>query len=226
MSPMIVRLTGVAGCLMAVMFGVHAVAFRAVPGYSSGSLEPVPFAAEAPGQFFVWIIPALAVWVLTLAILPAVWIALGRGVLPGILCLMLFAAAVISIAAIGAALSYYALSTAYIAGDDVSRVGLLEGADAVQATVAAVLNQGLGLWVFGAVGLAIVSAPTKGAVPRWYGLLYLTGILVNLPVAVGPAIVWGVLNVVVFSAFTFVTVRAVGPRAALEAAAEPQPILA
>lgn len=224
MSPTVVRLTGLAGYLMALMFGIHAVGFRAVPGYAAGALRPVPFAAERPIDFFVWIFAATGAFTLLVAILPAVWVTMGRGLSAGIPCLILFASAVIDIAADGAAMSHYAVSTAYIAADDVGRVGLIDVADAVQATVAALLNPGLGLWVFGAVGLAIVSAVTRSAAPRWYGLLFLAGILINTPLDVGPPIVWGVLNVAVFGVFTFVTVRALGLRVALEGAAAPRPM--
>ena len=94
------------------------------------------------------------------------------------------------------------------AADAASRAVWLRAADAVQATVAALLNQGLGLWLLGAAGLAIVSATSRSAAPRWYGLLLVAGILVNVPVVAGPAILWGVLNVAVFGSFTYVTVRA------------------
>ena len=221
MSPAIVRLTGLAGSLMAAAFGIHAVAFRGVRGFGAAALHPVPFAAEQPVDFFLWIIPALAVWVLLVTILPAVWVALGRGLAPGVVCLVLFASAVIAMVGIGNALSHYSLSVAYIAADDASRVGLLKAADAVQTTVGALLNQGLGLWLLGAVGLAIVSATSRSTAPRWYGLLMVAGILVNAPLAAGPAIVWGFLNVAVFGAFTLITVQSLRPQRQDASAASP-----
>jgi hypothetical protein len=45
-----------------------------------------------------------------------------------------------------------------------------------------------------------------------YGALFLVALLLDVPIPVGPPILWGLLNVAAWGAFVLVTVSALRPR--------------
>jgi hypothetical protein len=211
MSPIAVRAVAVAGLFMALLQGVHSVAFHAVPGFEDQNRSAVPtatFPAEAPLHFFAWILSAGCAWVIVAALVPAIWIALGRGRWASVVALLVFAGAIMILPGLGAALNYYPLSVAYSAADEASRVGLTKAFEATRGTVQAVLGAGLPVLFLGALGMAVASAVGRGPGPRWYGGLYLVALFLDVPLPVGPPILWGLLNATAWGAFAVVTVTA------------------
>lgn len=211
MSPTLIRTVAVAGFVMAVLHGVHAVAFRAVPGFADGTIStfpPITFPAEAPVHFFAWTLGGFGAWALIVAILPAIWMALGRGRLAGVVAGLLFGGGISVIVATGSAMNYYALSVAFAGADEATRVGLAEAFDSVRRTVQSLLGAGLPMLFLGALGMAVASAVARGPAPRWYGALFLVALLLDVPVPVGPPILWGLLNLATWGAFAFVTFSA------------------
>ncbi len=214
MSQFAIRAFAVGGFSMALLHGVHAVAFRAVPGFTDGTTStfpPITFPTDAPLHFFAWTLGGLGAWVLVVATLPAIWTALGRGRLAGVATGLLFAGAIAVFAGLGAGLNYYGVSVAYAGADETTRAGLAEAFDVVRSTVQTVLGAGLPMLFLGALGMAVASTVARGPAPRWYGALFLVALLLDVPIAVGPPILWGLLNVAAWGAFALVTLTALRP---------------
>jgi hypothetical protein len=215
MSQVAIRAVAVGGIVMALLHGVHAVAFRAVPGFTDGTTStfpPITFPAEAPLHFVAWTLGGLGAWVLVVAILPAIWMVLGHGRLASVVAGLLFVGGLSVFIASGAAMNYYALSAAYAGADGATRAGLAEAFDAVRRTVQTLLGAGLPMLFLGALGMAVASAVARGPAPGLYGALFLVALLLDVPIPVGPPILWGLLNVAAWGAFVLVTVSALRPR--------------
>lgn len=224
MGPIAVRAVAVAGLVMVVLQGVHAVAFRAVPGFADGDPSAVPsvtFPADAPLHFFAWVLSAGGAWVFLVALVPAIWTALGRGRVASVVAVLVFAGAILVLPGLGAGLNYYAVSQAYAGADEATRVGLSEAFDATRSMVQTLLGVALPVLFLGALGMAVGSAIARGPAPQWYGALYLVALLLDAPIPVGPPILWGLLNVAAWGAFALVTVTALrpGPEPAVTAVA-------
>jgi hypothetical protein len=146
---------------------------------------------------------------------------LGRGRLASLAAVLVFAGAIMVLPGLGAALNYYPLSQAYTGADEASRVGLTEAFEATRGTVQAVLGASLPVLFLGALAMAVASAFARGPAPRWYGALYLVALLLDVPLPVGPPVLWGLLNVAAWGAFALVTVTALraGPESTVTAAA-------
>lgn len=214
MSQTVIRTVAVAGFVMALLHGVHAVAFREISGFADGTMStfpPITFPAEAPVHFFAWTLGGFGAWLLIVAMLPAIWVAVGGGRLAGVVAALLFGGGISVIVATGAAMNYYALSVAYAGANEATRVGLAEAFDAVRRTVQTLLGAGLPMLFLGALGMAVASAVARGPAPRWYGALFLVALLLDVPIAVGPPILWGLLNVAAWGAFALVTLTALRP---------------
>lgn len=214
MSQLAIRVVAVAGFVMALLHGVHAVAFRAIPGFIEGTqstFPPITFPNDAPVHFFAWTLGGLGAWALVVATLPAIWTALGNSRLAGVATGLLFAGAIAVFAGLGAGLNYHGVSVAYAGADETTRAGLAEAFDVVRSTVQTVLGAGLPMLFLGALGIAVASALARGPAPRWYGALFLVALLLDAPIAVGPPILWGLLNVAAWGAFMLVTVTALQP---------------
>jgi hypothetical protein len=200
----------VVGSAGAILAAVHAYAFRIVGESFSWAPEDVSerltFVASAPLLFQVWIFSAVLLWIALIAMLPAMWLAFGRG-WP--------ATAVVGLVLLGAAANLFgdgsqfptlALSTRYAAAPEALRPGLEAAAIEVNAAVNSILGVGLLPIFVGAVAAAVLSAVKRPPGGRWYGLLFLLFWFANAPIP--GALVFGVLNLILFGAFTYATARA------------------
>jgi hypothetical protein len=202
-----VLIIGAAG---AVFAAAHAYTFRVI-GESVSFLpedisERLVFFAGAPVLFQVWIISAVLFTIALIAMLPAMWLALGRGWSATAVVGLVFVGCVALVFGDGSQFPTLALATRYASAPEALRPGLEAAAIDVNAAVVLVLGAGqvpLLVGVVGAVVLAAVKRPPGG---RWYGLLFLLFWLANIPIP--GAIVFGVLNLILFGAFTYATARA------------------
>lgn len=207
-----------AGYACAILFGVHAVVFRATPNFPGEA--PVDFPANDPTLFFAWVVPALVAWSLFIVFLPLLWSALGRGPLAGAAVLLLFVGILFNLIGDGIGLSVYWLATAHVNAAEAARAGLAEGIVAARAAVSALLGPGILALFLGALCSAAATIRGGTPMPRWYGGLVLAWLLLNIPV--GPWFISGPLNVLAFGALVFLASRR--PAARERGALSPTPI--
>lgn len=198
---------GLAG---AVFAAAHAYAFRSI--FESVSAAPedtgerLTFVAGAPVLFQFWIFSAVLFWITLIAMLPAVWQALGRGWPATAAVGLVFVGVAANLFGDGSQFSTLFLGTRYASAAEALRPGLEAAAIDVMGAVAMILGAAsLPLFV-GAFGAAVLSAVKRPPGGRWYGLLFLLFLLANIPLP--GALVFGALNLILFGAFTFATARA------------------
>jgi hypothetical protein len=203
----VVLVVGAAG---AVFAAVHAYTFRII-GESVSFLpedigERLTFFAGAPLLFQLWIFSAAAFQVAVIAMLPAIWHALGRGwPATAVVGLLLLGGGVILVGD-GAGYPQLSLSTHHASAPEALRPGLEAAAIDVNAAVTSILGVALLPIFVGALGAAVLSAVKRPPGGRWYGLLLFAFWLANIPIP--GAIVFAVLNLVLFGAFAWATARA------------------
>lgn len=211
---------GLAG---AVFAAAHAYAFRiifeSVSAASDDMSERLAFFADAPALFVVWIIPAALFWVALIAMLPAMWLALGRGWPATIVVSLVLVSGAAVLFGDGSQFSTLFISTRYASAPEPLRPGLEAAATEVNAAVMMILGVGLLPIFVGAVAAALLSAVKRPPGGRWYGTLFLLFWLANIPIP--GAIVFGVLNLILFGAFTLATARALDSDTTGLAAASP-----
>lgn len=200
----------VVGAAGSVFAAAHAYAFRII--FESVSAAPedmagrLSFIAGAPALFVVWIISAALFWVALIAMLPGMWLALGRGwPATAVVGLVLVSGATVLFGD-GSQFSTLFLSTRYASAPEALRPGLEAAAIEVNAAVVMILGVGLLPIFVGAVAAAVLSAVKRPPAGRWYGLLFLLFWFANVPIP--GALVFGVLNLILFGAFTYATARA------------------
>jgi hypothetical protein len=196
---------GLAG---AVFAAVHAYAFRVIIGELR---EPedmrlrLTFLAANQTLFVVWVFAAVALWITLIALLPAIWRALGRSWPAGVAVGLLFVSAVLDLVGDGAQLPTLFLSARYAGAAADLRPGLEAGAREVSAAATAVLGPAIIPFFLGALVTAVVSLLRRPPGGRWYGAPLLLFALANVPV--GPALGAAILNLVLFGAFVYMTER-------------------
>lgn len=200
---------GAAGAFFAA---VHAYAFRIIGESFSWAPEDISerleFLAGAPVLFQVWIFSAALFQASLMAMLPAMWRALGGGWPATAVVGLVFVSGAIVLFGDGSQFPTLALSTRYASAPEELRPGLEAAAIDVNASVTSILGVGLLPIFIGAVAAAVLSAVRRPPGGRWYGLLFLLFWFANIPVP--GAIIFGILNLILFGAFTIATARALG----------------
>jgi hypothetical protein len=200
----------VVGAAGAVFAAAHAWAFRVIGESVSWAPEDVSerltFFAGAPVLFLVWIFSAALFSVVIIALLPAVWHALGRGWPATAVVGLVFVSCAALVLGDGAQFPTLFLSTRYVAAPEALRPGLEAAAIDVNAAVGSILGAAQLPLLVGTVAGAVLSAIRRPPGGRWYGLLFLLFWLANIPIP--GALVFGVLNLILFGAFTYATARA------------------
>jgi hypothetical protein len=167
--------------------------------------ERLTFVAGAPLLFQVWI-SAVLLWIALIAMLPAMWLALGRGWPATVVVGLVLVGAAANLVGDGSGFSTLFISTRYASAPDTLRPGLEAAAIEVDAAVMSILGVGLLPIFVGATAAAVLSAVKRPPGGRWYGLLFLFFWFANAPIP--GALVFGVLNLILFGAFTHATARA------------------
>jgi hypothetical protein len=200
----------VVGAAGAVFAAVHAYTFRVI-GESVSFLpedigERLTFFAGAPLLFQAWIFSAALLWIALIAMLPAMWLALGGGWPSSVVVGLVLVGAAASLLGDGAQYTTLSLSTHHASAPESLRPGLEAAAIDVNVAVTSILGVALLPIFVGALGAAVVSVLRRPPGGRWYGLLFFVFWLANIPLP--GAILFGVLNLVLFGAFTWATARA------------------
>jgi hypothetical protein len=200
----------VIGAAGAIFAAAHAYAFRII-GESVSFLpedigERLTFIAGAPLLFQVWIFSAALFEIALIAMLPAVWHALGRGWPATVVVGLVLIGAGLTLVGDGAQYPTLALSTHHASAPEALRPGLEAAAIDVNAAVTSILGVALLPLFVGVVAGAVLSAVKRPPGGRWYGLLFFVFWLANAPIP--GAIIFGVLNLVLFGAFAYATARA------------------
>jgi hypothetical protein len=149
---------------------------------------------------------AVLLWIILIAMLPAIWSALGRGWPATVVVGLVLLGATANLFGDGSQFPTLSLSTRYASAPEALRPGLEAAAVDVNAAVTMILGVGILPLFVGAVGAAVLSAVKRPPGGRWYGTLFLLFWLANVPIP--GAIVFGVLNLTLFGAFTYATARA------------------
>lgn len=202
----------VIGSAGAVFAAAHAYAYRIILDSVSWAPEDVSerlaYFAGAPVLFLVWIFSAALFWIVLIAMLPAVWRAFGGGwAATAVVGLVLVSGAAILIGD-GSQLPTLLLSTRYASAPEALRPGLEAAAIDVNQAVVSMLGASFFPLLVGTVAGAVLSAVKRPPGRRWYGLLFLLFWLANIQLP--GAILFAVLNLILFGAFTFATARALG----------------
>jgi hypothetical protein len=192
----------------AILAAAHAYAFRVIIDAISNPedmRERLTFFAANRSLFLVWIFAAVGLWIVLVALLPAIWRALGRGWAATAVVLLLFAGAVVNLAGDGAQFPTRFLSANYAAAAESLRPGLEAAAQEVSRAVSTLIMPGGYLFFLGSLAIAVVAAIGRPPAGRWYGLLFFLFALSNVPV--GPPLVAAVLNLLFFGGFAYLTER-------------------
>jgi hypothetical protein len=200
-----VVIVGYAGAILA---SVHAYTFRVIIAALTNPddmPERLTFFAANQVLFLVWVSAALGLWVVLLAVLPAIWRALGRGWAATAVVLLLFATAAGDLVGDGAQFSTLFLSARYASAPDSLRPGLEAAASEVSRAASTLLGPFLLTFFVGSVAATVVTAVRRAPAGRWYGVLFLLFVLSNVPV--GPAPVAAVLNLLVLGVIIYKTGR-------------------
>jgi hypothetical protein len=198
----------VLGSAGAILAAAHAYAFRVIID-ASGNPEDMrarlTYFAANQSLFLAWLFAAIGLWIVLVALLPAIWRALGRGWAATAVVVLLFAGAAVNLAGDGAQFPTLFLSRSYAGAAESLRPGLEAAASEVSAAASALLMPGIIPFFLGSLAAAVVAGVRKPPVGRWYGLLFLLFALSNVPV--GPPIVAAVLNLVLFGGVAYLTER-------------------
>jgi hypothetical protein len=202
---------GLAGALFAA---IHAYTFRIIFESVSAAPEQVgarlTFVASAPTLFLTWVLSAALLWTALIALAPPMWRALGGGRPATAVVGLVFVGYPTSLFGDGSQFPTLFLSTRYASAPDALRPGLEAAAIEVNAAVMLILGVSLAPIFVGAVAAAVLSAVKRPPGGRWYGALFLLFWLANVPLP--GALIFGVMNLILFGAFAFATARALGPR--------------
>lgn len=192
----------------AILAAAHAYAFRVIIGAISNPedmRESLTYFAANQSLFLVWIFAAVGLWIVLVALLPAIWRALGGGWAATAVVLLLFAGAVLNLAGDGAQFPTLFLSANYADAAESLRPGLEAAANEVSRAVSTLLMPGTFLFFFGSLAAAVVAATRRPPAGRWYGLFFLLFALSNVPI--GPPLIAAVLNLMFFGAIAYLTER-------------------
>ena len=198
----------VVGYAGAVLAAVHAYTFRLIIAALTNPddmAERLTFFAANQALFVVWISAALGLWVVLLAVLPAIWRALGRGWAATVVLALLFATAAGNLVGDGAQFSTLFLSARYASAADSLGPGLEAAASEVSRAASALLSPFILTFFVGSVAATVLTAVRRPPAGRWYGLLFLLFVLSNVPV--GPAPVAAALNLLILGAIVYYTGR-------------------
>ncbi|MEK6207806.1 MAG: hypothetical protein AABM32_09210 [Chloroflexota bacterium] len=198
----------VLGSAGAILAAVHAYTFRVIID-ASGNPEDMrarlTYFAANQSLFIAWLFAAIAMWIVLVALLPAIWRAIGRGWAATVVVVLLFAGAAINLAGDGAQFSTLFLSRSYAGGAESLRPGLEAAASEVSSAASTLLMPGIIPFFLGSLAAAVVAAIRRPPAGRWYGLLFLLFALSNVPV--GPPLIGAVLNLLFFGAIAYLTAR-------------------
>jgi hypothetical protein len=193
----------------AVFAAAHAYAFRVILGAQDDPDdmgELLTYFASNRTLFLVWVFAAIALWIVLVSLLPAIWRALGRGWAATAAVAAMFLGAVINIAGDGSQFPTIFLSARYARADESIRAGLEAAAGEVSDAVGALLGVGIAPLFVGLLAAALVSALLRPPGGRWYGSLFVLFGLANVPV--GPPLVGAALNLLIFASIAYLTARA------------------
>jgi hypothetical protein len=194
----------------AVFAAVHAYTFRIIGESVSFAQEDISerleFFAGEPVLFQAWIFSAALFELAVIALLPAMWRAFGGGWPATVVVGLVLLGGGAILLGDGAQYPTLSLSTRYVSAPEALRPGLEAAAIDVNAAVTSILGAGQLPLLVGVFAGVVVSAVKRSPGGRWYGLLFLVFWLANIPIP--GAIVFGVLNLVLFAAFAWATARA------------------
>lgn len=196
------------GSAGAIFAAVHAYAFRVILEALANPEDMrarLTFVAANQSLFIAWLFAAIGLWIVLVAMLPAIWRALGRGWAATAVVILLFAGAVINLAGDGAQFSTLFLSRSYAGAAESLRPGLEAAAGEVSSAVSTLVMPGTLPFFLGSLAAAVVTAIRRPAAGRWYGLLFLLFALANVPV--GPPLIAAALNLVFFGGIAYLTGR-------------------
>lgn len=199
---------GLAG---AVFAAAHAYAFRTILAAIDfeDEIEFLTFFGDAQELFLIWLFSAVLLWIVLIAMLPAVWRALGGGWPATVVVVLLFVGAATSLVGDGAQFPTLFVSARYASAPEALRPGLEAAALGVSEAVSTLLGLGILPLFGGSVLAAVLTAVRRPPAGWWYGLLILLFMLANIPLP--GAIVFAALNLILFGAFTFATARVLRP---------------
>jgi hypothetical protein len=198
----------VIGSAGAILAAAHAYTFRLILGATTDPEDMrglLTFVAANQPLFLAWIFAAIGLWIALVALLPAVWRALGRGWAATAVVLLLFAGAVVNLAGDGAQFPTLFLSRSYAGAAESLRPGLEVAEKEVSSAVSTLLMPGIIPFFLGSLAAAVVAAVRRPPAGRWYGLFFLLFALSNVPL--GPPLVAAVLNFVFFGGIAYFTAR-------------------
>jgi hypothetical protein len=199
----------VLGSAGAIFAAVHAYTFRVILDASANPEDMrarLTYFAANQSLFIAWIFAAIGLWIMLVALLPAIWRALGRGWAATLVVLLLFVGAVVNLAGDGAQFPTLFLSRSYAGAADSLRPGLEAAARDVSSAASTLLMPGIVPFFLGSLAAAVVAAIRRPPAGRWYGLLFLLFALSNVPV--GPPLIAAVLNFLLFGGIAYLTTRA------------------
>jgi hypothetical protein len=205
----------VLGSAGAILAAVHAYAFRVILGASTDPDDMralLTFFAANQSLFLAWLLAAIGMWGVLVALLPAIWRALGRGWAATVVVVLLLAGAVVNLAGDGAQFPTLFLSRTYAGAAESLRPGLEAAANEVSTAVSALLMPGIVPFFVGSLAAAVVAAIRRPPAGRWYGLLFLLFALSNVPA--GPPLIAAVLNFLFFGGIAYLTARGLAREAA------------
>jgi hypothetical protein len=207
------------GSAGAILAAVHAYTFRVIIAalpIPDDMRERLTFVGANQTLFLVWIFAAVGLWIVLLALLPAIWRALGGGWAATAVVLLLFATAVGDLVGDGSQFPTLFLGARYAGAAESLRPGLEAAAGEVNRAAGALLGPFILAFFIGSLAAAAVAAVRRPPAGRWYGLLFLLFALSNVPV--GPPLVAAVLNLVFFGAIAYRTDRALADEGSTRAA--------
>jgi len=206
----------------AVFAATHAYTFRTIiesNGLSEDMSERLTFLGGAPALFVIWLVAAVLLWIVLIAMLPAVWRALGGGWAATVVVVLLFVAAATNLVGDGAQFPTLFLSTRYASAPEALRPGLEAAELGVAQAASTLLGPGILPLFVGSALAAVLCAVRRPPAGRWYGLLILLFALANIPLP--GAIAFAALNLILFGAFTLATARVLRGETMGVAAASP-----
>ena len=199
----------VLGSAGAILAALHAYTFRVIIGALSNPddmRQRLTFVGENQSLFLAWIFAAIGLWIAFVALMPAIWRALGRGWAATVVVVLLFAGAAVNLAGDGAQFPTLFLSRSYAGAAESLHPGLEAAAADVSSAASTLLMPGIVPFFIGSLAAAAVAAVRRPPAGRWYGLLFLLFALSNVPV--GPPLIAAILNLVFFGAIAYLTARA------------------
>lgn len=167
--------------------------------------ELLTFFGGAPALFLIWLSAAVLLWIALIAMLPAVWRALGRSWGATAVVVLLFIGAATNLVGDGSQFPTLFVSTRYVSAPETLRPGLEAAGLGVSEAVSTILGPGILALFVGAALAALVSALTRPPGGWWYEFLILLFVLASIPLP--GAILFAALNLIIFGAFTFATAR-------------------